>query len=420
MSPFFDGLLTSGLNCPWSPVFHHAMNLHQYLRLFFSPVCTLAIAALAIIASLTANTAVGAAEYHVYFGTYTGKKSKGIYAARFDARMGKLAAPELVAETSSPSFLAANPKGTFLYAVNEVEQYGGKKAGAVSAFAIDRATGKLTLLNQQSSGGPAPCHIITDKAGRNVLVANYTGGSVAVYPVRQDGSLDEVSSFIQHTGSSVIKPRQDAPHAHGIYLDAANRYAFVPDLGLDKVLIYSFDAAKGTLTANEPAFGPVAPGAGPRHFALHPKGKFAYVINEIVCTVTAFRYDAKRGALSELQTLSTLPAGEAFKSSYSTAEVFAHPNGKFLYGSNRGHDTIVVYSVNEKTGELSYVENASTLGKTPRGFAIDPTGRWLLAGNQSSDNVVVFRIDPATGRLTPTGQTIEVGAPVSVLFVAAK
>ena len=366
------------------------------------------------------KAAAAPGEYYVYFGTYTGKKSKGIYAARFDTVTGKLTSPELVAETISPSFLAAHPKGGFLYAVNEVERYGGKSAGAVSSFSIDRVTGKLTPLNQQSSGGSAPCHIITDKAGKNVLVANYSGGSVAVYPVRKDGSLEAASSFIQHMGSSVNRQRQEAPHAHGIYLDAANRFAFVPDLGLDKVLIYRFDDGKGTLTANDPAFGAVAPGAGPRHFALHPKGKFAYVINEMVCTVTAFRYDSKRGALSELQTVSTLPAGEPFKPSYSTAEIFAHPSGKFLYGSNRGHDTIAVYSVNEKTGELAHIENASTLGKTPRSFGIDPTGRWLLAANQSSDNVVVFRLDPTTGRLTPAGQTVEVGAPVSVIFVPAK
>jgi len=396
------------------------MNLHRRLRSLSIRFISPALIAIALATGIPDKAAAAGAEYYVYFGTYTGKKSKGIYASRFDVATGKLASPELVAETTSPSFLAANPKGTFLYAVNEIGEYGGKKAGAVSAYAIDRATGKLTALNQQSSGGAAPCHIITDKAGKNVLVANYSGGSVSVYPIRKDGSLAEVSSFIQHTGSSVNNSRQESPHAHGIYLDAANRYAFVPDLGLDKVLIYRFDAGKGTLTANEPAFGAVAPGAGPRHFALHPGGEFAYVINEMVCTLTTFRYDAKRGALTEIQTLSTLSPGEDFKPGYSTAELFAHPNGKFLYGSNRGHDTIVVFSVNEKTGELAHVQNASTLGKTPRGFGIDPSGRWLLAGNQNSDNVFVFSIDPKTGRLTPSGQSIEVGAPVSVLFVPAK
>jgi 6-phosphogluconolactonase len=356
----------------------------------------------------------------VYFGTYTGKKSKGIYVARFDADSGRLSAPELAAEIASPSFLAVHPKGEFLYAVNEVGNYQGQKAGAVSAFAIDAATGKLSLLNQQSSGGSGPCHLVTDQQGRNVLVANYGGGSVAVLPVQKDGALRPASSFIQHTGSSVNKGRQEAPHAHGIYLDPANRFAYVPDLGLDTVLIYRFDARQGTLTANDPPVASVAPGAGPRHFAFHPKGRFAYVINEMVCTVTAFACDPKRGALAELQTLSTLPAGETVQPGYSTAELFTHPMGKFLYGSNRGHDTIVAYAIDAKTGRLTLVGHTPTQGKIPRSFGLDPTGRWLLAANQNSDTVVVFSIEPQTGRLTPTGQTVEVGAPVAVEFVRAR
>src|SRR5688572_23436330 len=356
----------------------------------------------------------------VYFGTYTGKKSKGIYVSRFDAASGKLEATELAAEVSSPSFLAAHPKGGFLYAVNEVGKFEDKPAGGVSAFAIDKATGKLTALNQQSSGGPGPCHIITDSTGANVLVANYGGGSVAVLPVRPDGGIQPASTFIQHSGSSVNKGRQEAPHAHGIYLDAANRFAYVPDLGLDKLMIYRFDRAKGALVANEPPSASVAPGAGPRHFALHPRGRFAYVINEMVCTVTAFTCDPKRGELKEIQTLSTLPDGETVKPSFSTAELFVHPSGRFLYGSNRGHDTIVAYEIDSKTGKLTRVENVSTQGKVPRSFGIDSSGKWLLAANQSSDTVVVFGIDSKSGRLMPTGQSIEVGAPVSVTFVPAK
>ena len=288
----------------------------------------------------------------VYFGTYTGKKSKGIYVSRLDSATGRLTATELAVESDSPSFLAVHPKGRFLYAVNEVSESGGKPTGAVSAYAIDAATGKLSLVNRQSSVGPGPCHLVVDSVGKNVLVANYGGGSVAVLPVHADGSLEPASSFIQHTGSSVDKSRQEAPHAHGIFLDAANQLAYVPDLGLDKVLIYRFEAALGTLTANDPAFGSVAPGSGPRHFALHPKGRFAYVINEIVCTVTAFSCDPKSGRLKEEQTLSTLPAGESVKPGYSTAELFMHPTGKYLYGSNRGHDTIVCYAIDGKTGRL--------------------------------------------------------------------
>jgi 6-phosphogluconolactonase len=364
--------------------------------------------------------AAGSGDLLVYFGTYTGKKSKGIYVSRFDPATGTLGSPELAAESSSPSFLAVDPKGRFLYSVNEVNKISEKPAGGVSAFAIDAASGKLTPLNQQSSGGPGPCHLVVDKAGRNVLVANYGGGSVALLPIDKDGSLKEASAFVQHKGSSVNRSRQEAPHAHGIYLDPANRFAFAPDLGLDQVVAYRFDSSKGTLAANEPAFAPVAPGSGPRHFTFTPNGRFAYVISEMLCTVTAFGYDAKRGALSELQTLSSLPEGESVKSGYSTAELFAHPSGKFLYGSNRGHNSIVSYAIDGKSGKLTRVGHAPTQGKIPRSFGIDPSGRWLLAANQDSDTVVVFKIDASTGQLTATGGTIEVGAPVAVAFVRAK
>lgn len=350
----------------------------------------------------------------VYFGTYTSGKSKGIYVSRFDTASGKLSAPELAAETTNPSFVAIHPSHRFLYAVGELS---GKKGGAVSAFAIDPQSGKLTLLNQQSSVGVGPCFVAVDKAGKNALVANYGGGSVAALPIQSDGRLAEASSFIQHTGSSVNPKRQKGPHAHSINLDAANHFAFTPDLGLDKVLIYKFDSAKGTLTPNNPPFASVAPGSGPRHFAFHPSGRFAYVINEINCTMTAFSYDAKRGELKELQTLSTLPQGESVLPAYSTAEVRVHPSGKFLYGSNRGHDTIAVFAIDESTGKLVPIEHVPTQGKIPRNFGIDPTGGWLLAAHQSSDNVVVFRIDQKTGRLTPTGQSIEVGAAVCVKFM---
>lgn len=364
--------------------------------------------------------AASGADWLVYFGTYTGKKSRGIYVSRFNAATGALGAPELAAEAASPSFLAVHPKGRFLYSVNEVDKTRDKPAGGVSAFGIDAATGKLTPLNQQSSGGPGPCHLIVDKAGRNVLVANYGGGSVAVLPLDKDGSLREASAFVQHKGSSVNQSRQEAPHAHGIYLDSANRFAFVPDLGLDRLVAYRFDPSHGTLTPNEPAFASVAPGSGPRHFAFTPNGRFAYVINEMLCTVTAFSFDPKRGGLSELQTISTLPEGESIKPGYSTAELFVHPSGKFLYGSNRGHDSIVSYAIDGKSGKLSRVSHTPTQGKIPRSFGIDPSGRWLLAANQNSDSVVVFKVDTGTGQLTATGGIVEVGAPVSVAFVRAR
>jgi 6-phosphogluconolactonase len=356
-------------------------------------------------------------EMIVYFGTYTGAKSKGISLTRLDPSSGRLSAPELAAETPSPSFLALHPNRKFLYAVNEVSKFNDKPSGAVSAFAIERQTGKLTLLNQQSSGGPGPCHLVVDQAGKNVLLANYGGGSVAVLPIRGDGSLAEASAFIQHTGSSVNPQRQKEPHAHSINLDRANRFAFVADLGLDKVLIYRFDPAQGTLQANEPAFAPVKPGAGPRHFAFHPTGRFAYVINELDCTVTAFGYDAARGELKEVQTVSTLPEGTSAQPGFSTAEVQAHPSGKFLYGSNRGHDTIAVFAIDAGNGTLKWIENVPTQGRTPRNFGLDPTGQWLLAANQSSDNVAIFRIDPESGRLSRRDVLAGIGAPVCVKFL---
>lgn len=358
------------------------------------------------------------ASIRVYFGTYTGQRStsKGVYVSRLDLTTGALSTPELAIESSNPSFLAAHPKGRFLYAVNEVGRFEDKPTGSVSAFSIDAATGKLTLLNQQASAGGGPAHLSVDKAGRHVLVANYGGGSVAVLPIDPDGKLRPASSSMQHTGSSVNPTRQNKPHAHAINLDPENRFAYAPDLGLDKVMIYRFDAAKGVLTAGDPAYAVVAPGAGPRHIAISANGQFAWVINEIDCTVAGFTRDARTGALTPLQTITTLPEGETVKQGYSTAEVILHPSGRFLYGSNRGHDSLTVYAV-DQAGKLTFVQNQPTLGKMPRGFNIDPSGQWLIAGNQDSNTLVVFKIDKTSGKLTQTGQPIELGMPVSVEFV---
>jgi 6-phosphogluconolactonase len=356
----------------------------------------------------------------VYVGTYTGPKSKGIYAYRFDSKGGTFTPLGLVAESVNPSFLAIHPGGKYLYSANEVNELNGKPGGAVTAFAIDHATGKLKSLNQASTVGTGPCHLVVDKSGKAVLVANYGGGSVAVLPVKANGSVGEHTAFIQHAGSSVNRSRQKEPHAHSINVSPDNRYAFAADLGLDKVLSYKFDAAKGLLTTNEPAFTAVAPGSGPRHFAFSPDGKHAYVINELLCTLTAFDYDAKKGALTEIQTLSTLPPGVKMKPEYSTAEVVAHPGGGFVYGSNRGHHSIAVFRVDSQTGKLQHVENIPTMGRTPRNFAIDPTGKFLLAESQDSDSITVFRIDAKTGHLTWTGQKLEVPSPVCVRFVREK
>jgi 6-phosphogluconolactonase len=394
------------------------MHIHRHFSIRALGVAASALLLTAVALRATPQPSTGAGTL-VYFGTYTGQKStsKGVYVSRLDLATGGLSKPELAAETSNPSFLAADPKGAFLYAVNEIGTFGGKPTGSVSAFAIDRSTGRLTALNQQASEGGGPAHLSVDKAGRHVLVANYGGGSVAVLPIGADGRLQPASAAVQHTGSSVNPTRQTKPHAHAINLDPENRFAYVPDLGLDKVMIYRFDAAKGTLAPGEPPFATVTPGAGPRHIALSPSGRTAWVINEIDCTVTTFTRDPRTGGLTAAQTISTLPAGLAMAPDFSTAEVLLHPSGRFLYGSNRGHHSLTVFAVDEKTGALTFVQNQSTLGRTPRGFGIDPSGAYLVAANQGSDSVVVFRIDRATGQLTPAGQPIEVGMPVSVEFV---
>lgn len=396
------------------------MSTTSILRSLQPGLTALLLASPAVFHAPPATAAEADAQLLTYIGTYTGSKSKGIYVSRLDLATGRLSAPELAAEAASPSFLAVHPDRRFLYAVGEVGNFSGKPGGVVSAFAIDAPSGRLRLLNQASSGGAGPCHLVVDATGQNVLVANYGGGSVAVLPIKADGRLHEPSCVIQHTGSSVNPQRQQAPHAHSINLDPANRFAFVADLGLDKVLIYRFDGARGTLTANDPPFAQVAPGSGPRHFAFHPTGRFAYVINELLCTVTAFTWEAARGELRELQTISTLPGGETVQPGHSTAEVVAHPSGRFLYGSNRGHNTIVVFAIDPTTGRLTHVEHQSTQGRTPRNFALDPTGRWLLAENQDSDTIVVFGVDAETGRLRPTGQVLEVPTPVCVRFVATR
>jgi len=353
----------------------------------------------------------------VYVGTYTRGESEGIYILRIDLKTGALTPVGVASGVVNPSFLAIDPKGRFLYAVNEVADYQGQQSGGVSAFAIDADTGRLRPLNQQSSQGTSPCFVAVDRTGRSILVANYGSGSVAALPVGENGHLGAARATVQHDGSSVNPRRQQGPHAHSINLDAANRFAFAADLGLDKILIYRFDAGEGTLVPNAPASVSVEAGAGPRHFAFHPRGKTAYVINELDGTVTVFSYDSGRGELTTVQTISTLPLG--FDGNNSTAEILVHPSGRFVFGSNRGHDSIVVFAVDPESGQLTYVENQSTQGKTPRGFGIDPSGTFLLAANQDSDNIVVFRIDPTTGALKPTGHSLHVPTPVCVKVMPA-
>ena len=356
-----------------------------------------------------------AKKYLAYVGTYTVRGSKGIYAYRYDASTGQLEDLGLAAETPSPSFVAIHPNHKFLYAVNETDEYQGQSSGIVSAFSIDAKTGKLTLLNQMASRGASPCHISLDHTGKFVLVANYTGGNLAVFPVGKDGRLGEAADFIQHQGSGPNHDRQEKAHAHWIDLSPDNRFALNADLGLDEVFVYRFDATKGKLTPNDPPFAKVADGAGPRHVAFHPNGRFAYVINELNSTVTTFSYDAKAGRLHELQSVPTLP--EDFSGKSTTAEIVVHPSGKFVYASNRGHDSLAVFVVDPSKGTLKFVEHVPVKGKTPRNFEIDPTGKRLLVANQESDNLVEFAIDATTGKLTATGTEIKVPAPVCIRFL---
>jgi 6-phosphogluconolactonase len=357
-------------------------------------------------------------KYLVYIGTYTEKGSKGIYACRFDPATDRLTSVGLAVETVDPSFLAIDPSGRFLYAVNEISQYEGRTSGAVSAFAIAPGTGKLTFLNEVGSGGAGPCHLTVDKTGKYVLVANYGGGSLVVFPILGDGRLGQASAFVQHKGASVNPQRQEGPHVHSVYMSPDNRFVVSADLGLDEVFVYGFDAAKGTLAPNIPPSATVSSGAGPRHFAFSPNGKFGYVIDELQSTVTPFSYEAARGALDVLQPVSTLP--QDFKGESTAAEVEVHPSGRFLYASNRGLDSIAVFAISSRKGTLTLLAEVPTLGKTPRSFAIDPTGSYLFAANQDSDNVMQFRINPNTGLLTPTGQVLQVPSPVCVIFLAIK
>jgi 6-phosphogluconolactonase len=354
--------------------------------------------------------------YLVYVGTYTDHGSRGIYAYRFDAVAGQFVSLGLAAASVEPSFLAIDQSRRFLYAANEILNYHDQPAGAVSAFAIQPKTGMLLPLNQVSSRDEGPTHITLDRSGNYVLVSNYELGSVAVFPVLQDGRLGEPCAFVRHKGSSVNPERQRGPHAHAAVFSPDNRFAIVADLGLDELLVYPYDAAKGSL-GGEPRIVKTAPGAGPRHLAFHPSGRFLYVINELQSTVVAYAYDASTGNLHEFETVSTLPKG--FSGRNEAAEIEVHPSGKFLFASNRGDESIAVFAIDPQLGTLTPVEIDPTRGRTPRNFAVDPTGSWLLAANQDSDDIVVFRVDPNSGHLATTGQVLHVPSPVCIKFVLA-
>ncbi len=394
---------------------------------FFRPAALL-LAVLLLSLFAAGSPPASKSQYLIYVGTYTegGSNSKGIYAYRYDANTHEVKPLGLAAETTNPSWIAFHPNGRFLYAVNEVGNYQGPNSGGVSAFSINRTTGKLTFLNEVRSKGADPCYITIDRTGKWALVANYTGGSVAVFPVLEDGKLGEASDFIQHTGHGPNPRRQQGPHAHSIDLSPDNRFAFVDDLGLDELLVYRFDSAKGTLTPSDPPFVKLDAGAGPRHFALGPDGRFAYVVSEMAGTVTAFANELATGTLRRLQTISTVP--KYLNGDAADAEIEVHPSGKFLYASNRGDgNSIAIFTIDAEKGTLTLVENTSTQGKTPRSFEIDPTGTLLFVANQNSNNIVRFRIDPRpnsyltkAGALDPIGPLLEVASPVCVKFLAVE
>lgn len=372
------------------------------------------IALLACLA-LGNRAAAAADKLLVFVGTYTGRGSEGIYACELDASSGAIKPLGVTTGVKNPSFLAIHPNQKLLYAVSEVADFASTNGGAVTAFSIDAATGRLDQLNAQPSGGGGPCHLVVDKTGRAVLVANYGGGSVASLPIDADGRLRPPASVIQHHGSSVNPGRQEGPHAHSINVSPDDRFAVSADLGLDKLLVYKLDAAQATLAPNDPPSTSVAPGSGPRHFAFSPNGRFAYVINELASTVTAFKYDESAGRLTSIQTISTLP--KDFKGDNTTAEVQVHPSGKFLYGSNRGHNSIAAFKIDPATGELAVIGHTPSGGRTPRNFGIEPGGKYLLAANQDSDSIHVLAIDQATGALAPTGHSVAVPMPVCVKFL---
>jgi 6-phosphogluconolactonase len=360
-------------------------------------------------------------ELLVYVGTYTENilfgtgqilegKGEGIHIYRMDPATGALSVHDTAGEIKNPSYLAFHPNHRFLYAVNELKSYKGESTGTLSAFSLDADTGRLRFINKVATHGTDPCHVTVDRTGKYAFVANFASGSAAVLPVREDGGLEEASAVIQHQGSSLDPVRQNGPHAHSVTLDTSNRFAYIPDLGLDKLMIYRFDAEKGKLVTHEQACLETRPGAGPRHFVFHPSNHFAYLINELDSTILSLVYDGETGTVKEIQTVSSLP--QDFKGNSTCADIVVDPAGRFLYASNRGHESIAIYRIDGSSGKLNPVGHESTRGKTPRNFTIDRSGTFLFAANQDTDNVVHFRIDGQTGLLTPTGQVTPAPTPV--------
>jgi 6-phosphogluconolactonase len=349
------------------------------------------------------------AEKLVLLGTYGSGPGIGFSLAHFDDETGRLTRPDFLTAARNPGFFAIDPDGRHLYACNEDNR------GEVSAYRLEASTGALTLLNSRSSAGLGPAYISLDRSGRFALVANYGSGTIAVIAINPDGSLGRQTAFVQHTGRSVDPVRQTRAYAHSIIVDPSNRFVLVADLGTDKVFLYRFDASDGTLSPNEPAFAAVAPGSGPRHISFHPNGRWVYVVNEMASTIAAFTWNPEAGSLAPFQTISTLPAD--FHGKSTAAEIEVHQNGKFLFSSNRGFDSIAVFSIDPATGRLAPVEIVPSGGRTPRFFTLDPGARWLLCANQDSNNVVVFGIDPSTGHLSRAGDPVAAHVPVCLGFL---
>jgi 6-phosphogluconolactonase len=359
-----------------------------------------------MLGAIMAASGADASSWRVYVGTYTSGESKGIHLLEFDDESGAASLKGLAVETKNPSYLALHPSKPVLYACSELED-----GANVAAFAIDKESGLLTLMNGQPAGGSA-CHVAVSADGNYAAVANYGAGSSAVYPIEEGGKLGEAIGNFQHEGSSVNESRQTAPHAHSANFDPSGKFVIVPDLGIDKLMVYKVDG--GTAVPNDPPFATVEPGDGPRHFDFHPKKPWAYAVNELGNTVTAFKWKGKKGTLETIGSAGTLPAD--FTEENTTAHIEVHPSGKFLYASNRGHDSIAVFAIDQSTGMIALKGQTKTGGKTPRNFTQDPSGKFLLAANQNSNDIFVFTIDQETGTLTPTGARIEVPAPVCLVF----
>ncbi len=349
-----------------------------------------------------------------YIGCYTAAPEEGIPVCRLDPKEGSINQSGICKGVENPSFLVMNQSRTLVYSVNETADFEGKASGAVSAFLRDSSTGRLTYLNSRPSLGADPCHLSIDRSGKFILVANYSGGNASVLPLLDDGRIGEPIEMVQHSGKGVNAARQGAPHAHSVNLSPDNRFAMVCDLGLDKIMIYSFDDKTGKLTPAKTPFFQTEPGAGPRHFTFTRDGKHAIVVNELNSTITLLAYDAMHGILTSLQSQSNIPDG--FIGENSCADVHIHPNGRFVYASNRGHDSIAVYALDPSMTHLSPIQYQPTLGKTPRNFAIHPSGKFLLAANQNSGSVQVFSLDPGTGKLKETGKHLKINKPVCILF----